>query len=91
MFSTCSLIFPKIKRVRDFFSQEMYNYTEMLDLSDLYSNDIHAMAHNYGIEAACNVLITVRSFTFRYLSFYSIIYLKQGNVTRITFFWFRLK
>ena len=60
-----SLIFPNIKHVRVFLLQEMYNYNNMLNLNELYSNDIHSMAHNYGIEAACSVLIQVRSFTFR--------------------------
>ena len=31
----------------------------MLDLSKLYSNNIHAMADTYGIEAACKVIIKV--------------------------------
>ena len=31
----------------------------MLDLSKLYSNNIHAMADSYGIEAACKVIIKV--------------------------------
>jgi len=37
----------------------MFQYNKILDLNKLYSNDIHAMADNYGIEAAYNVLIKV--------------------------------
>lgn len=36
---------------------EMFKYTELLDLNKLYSNDIHAMAEIYGIEAAVRVLV----------------------------------
>ena len=39
--------------------QEMYNYQDILDLNRLYSNDIHAMAKVYGIEAASRVIIKV--------------------------------
>ncbi|XP_061175152.1 DNA-directed RNA polymerase I subunit RPA1-like [Saccostrea echinata] len=36
---------------------EMYTYTDILDLNRLYSNDIHAIAGTYGIEAANKVII----------------------------------
>ncbi|XP_077289293.1 RNA polymerase I subunit RpI1 [Arctopsyche grandis] len=36
---------------------EMFKYDHLLDLNKLYSNDIHAIARTYGIEAACNVII----------------------------------
>ena len=39
--------------------QEMYKYDKILDLNRLYTNDIHAMANMYGIEAACQVIIKV--------------------------------
>ncbi|XP_027978222.1 DNA-directed RNA polymerase I subunit RPA1 [Eumetopias jubatus] len=35
---------------------ELFKYTEVLDLRRLYSNDIHAMASTYGIEAALRVI-----------------------------------
>ncbi|XP_072112743.1 DNA-directed RNA polymerase I subunit RPA1 isoform X2 [Mobula birostris] len=35
---------------------EMFKYDNVLDLSRLYSNDIHAMASTYGIEAALRVI-----------------------------------
>ena len=41
--------------------QEMHNYNHIVDLSQLYSNDIHAMAGVYGIEAACSVIVKVSS------------------------------
>ena len=43
-----------------FFLQEMYLHTDILDLNRLYSNDIHAIANMYGIEAANKVIIRVR-------------------------------
>lgn len=36
---------------------EVYKYSDFLDISRLYSNDIHAMAGRYGIEAAGRVII----------------------------------
>uniref|UniRef100_A0A803XYB0 DNA-directed RNA polymerase I subunit RPA1 n=1 Tax=Meleagris gallopavo TaxID=9103 RepID=A0A803XYB0_MELGA len=36
---------------------ELFRYADILDLNRLYSNDIHAMARNYGIESALRVLI----------------------------------
>nr|XP_031547783.1 DNA-directed RNA polymerase I subunit RPA1 [Vicugna pacos] len=36
--------------------QELFKYAEVLDLRRLYSNDIHAMASTYGIEAALRVI-----------------------------------
>lgn len=35
---------------------ELFKYAEVLDLRRLYSNDIHAMATTYGIEAALRVI-----------------------------------
>jgi len=40
-------------------SQEMYNYADILRLNELYTNNIHAMAKTYGIEAACRVIVKV--------------------------------
>ncbi|XP_071449900.1 DNA-directed RNA polymerase I subunit RPA1 isoform X2 [Hetaerina americana] len=36
---------------------EIFNYDHILDLNKLYSNDIHAVASTYGIEAACKVIV----------------------------------
>ncbi|KRT85877.1 hypothetical protein AMK59_24, partial [Oryctes borbonicus] len=36
---------------------EMFQYNELLDLNRLYSNDIHKVAENYGIEAAAKVIV----------------------------------
>ncbi|XP_046400249.1 DNA-directed RNA polymerase I subunit RPA1 isoform X2 [Ischnura elegans] len=36
---------------------EIFNYDRVLDLNKLYSNDIHAVASTYGIEAACKVIV----------------------------------
>lgn len=36
---------------------ELFRYSDILDLNRLYSNDIHAMAKNYGIESALRVVI----------------------------------
>lgn len=36
---------------------QMSKYTNLLDLNKLYSNDIHAIANTYGIEAANKVII----------------------------------
>ncbi|KFO72531.1 DNA-directed RNA polymerase I subunit RPA1, partial [Cuculus canorus] len=36
---------------------EMFRYSDILDLNRLYSNDIHAMAKNYGIESALRAII----------------------------------
>ena len=38
----------------------MYRYQDMLKLNRLYTNNVHAMANCYGIEAASRVLIKVR-------------------------------
>ncbi|XP_051830346.1 DNA-directed RNA polymerase I subunit RPA1 [Antechinus flavipes] len=35
---------------------ELFKYADVLDLRRLYSNDIHAMANTYGIEAALRVI-----------------------------------
>ncbi|GAB6022197.1 DNA-directed RNA polymerase I subunit RPA1 [Chamberlinius hualienensis] len=37
--------------------RDMFNYENMVDLNRLYSNDIHAIAKNYGIEAAARVIL----------------------------------
>ncbi|XP_055383331.1 DNA-directed RNA polymerase I subunit RPA1, partial [Condylostylus longicornis] len=36
---------------------EMFKYNQILDLNRLYSNDIHAIANTYGIEAATRVIV----------------------------------
>ncbi|XP_056410396.1 DNA-directed RNA polymerase I subunit RPA1 isoform X2 [Hyla sarda] len=36
--------------------QEMFRYSDILNLKRLYTNDIHAMANTYGIEAAVRVV-----------------------------------
>ncbi|KAM5193373.1 DNA-directed RNA polymerase I subunit RPA1 [Mantella aurantiaca] len=36
--------------------QELFKYSDILDLKRLYSNDVHAMANTYGIEAALRVV-----------------------------------
>ncbi|XP_053969844.1 DNA-directed RNA polymerase I subunit RPA1 [Anastrepha ludens] len=36
---------------------EVFKYNDVLDLNRLYSNDIHAIAKTYGIEAAAQVII----------------------------------
>lgn len=36
---------------------QMFKYNNLLDLNKLYSNDIHAIANTYGIEAANKVII----------------------------------
>jgi len=41
--------------------QEMYKYEEILDLNRLYTNSIHTIAEHYGIEAAYQAIIKVRS------------------------------
>lgn len=42
-----------------YFLQEIFLYADILDLNCLYSNDIHAIANMYGIEAANKVIIKV--------------------------------
>lgn len=37
--------------------QKLFRYEELLDLNKLYSNDIHAIATTYGIEAANRVIV----------------------------------
>lgn len=39
--------------------QEMFKHMEILDLNRLYTNQIHAMAQTYGIEAAARVVVKV--------------------------------
>ncbi|KAF6210828.1 hypothetical protein GE061_013939 [Apolygus lucorum] len=36
---------------------EMYGYADLLDINRLYTNDIHAIAETYGIEAAAKVIV----------------------------------
>lgn len=40
----------------------MFKHMEVLDLNRLYTNQIHAMAQTYGIEAAARVILKVRVF-----------------------------
>ncbi|XP_065055867.1 DNA-directed RNA polymerase I subunit RPA1-like [Rhopilema esculentum] len=44
---------------------ELWHYPEILQLSSLYSNDIHAVARTYGIEAARQVIIKEITNVFR--------------------------
>ncbi|XP_013793244.2 DNA-directed RNA polymerase I subunit RPA1-like [Limulus polyphemus] len=37
--------------------REMFNYDRILDLNKIYSNDIHAVASTYGIEAATRSIV----------------------------------
>lgn len=37
--------------------EAMYQYDKVLDLNKLYTNDIHAVAKTYGIEAATKVIV----------------------------------
>lgn len=37
----------------------MFKHMEELDLNRLYTNQIHAMAQTYGIEAASRVIVMV--------------------------------
>jgi hypothetical protein len=39
--------------------QEMFKYDRLLNLNQLYSNDIHQIADTYGIEAARRVIVKV--------------------------------
>lgn len=39
----------------------MFKHMEVLDLNRLYTNQIHAMAQTYGIEAAARVILKVRA------------------------------
>lgn len=36
----------------------MFEFDKILDLNKLYTNDIHAVANTYGIEAAARVVVT---------------------------------
>ena len=46
--------------------QEMYKYCDVLDLTRLYTNNIHVMAQHYGIEAAYRAIIKVCLHTWDY-------------------------
>ena len=37
--------------------QVLWQHPDVLDLEKVYTNDIHAMANTYGIEAACKAII----------------------------------
>ena len=50
----CSVI-----SVVHFLFQEIFKYDKLLDLNQLYSNDIHGIADIYGIEAARRVIVKV--------------------------------
>lgn len=39
--------------------QEMYNYSHILDINRLYTNNVFAFAAVYGVEAAARVLLKV--------------------------------
>ena len=52
----------------------MYKYSDFLDLNQLYSNDIHAIANTYGIEAAGRVLRKVRELFYHYQFSLSIVF-----------------
>ena len=41
--------------------QELWHHEMVLDLDRVYTNNIHAMAAVYGIEAACKAIIKVRA------------------------------
>ena len=40
--------------------QVLWKYADILNLKQAYTNNIHAMANAYGIEAACKAIIKVR-------------------------------
>ena len=39
--------------------QELYKHPDTLDVNCLYTNDVHVMANQYGIETAYQVIISV--------------------------------
>ena len=39
----------------------MFQFSKFLDLSRLYCNDVHAMASQYGVEAASQVIVKVHA------------------------------
>ncbi len=43
--------------------QELWRHGDILDLHRAYTNNIHAMANIYGIEAASKAIIKVRGWT----------------------------
>lgn len=59
MLSSIEIDYQYFKKVV-YFLQEIFLYADILDLNRLYSNDIHAIANMYGIEAANKVIIKVR-------------------------------
>lgn len=44
--------------------QVLWRYADVLNLKQAYTNNIHAMANAYGIEAACKTIIKVSGFTY---------------------------
>lgn len=68
----------------------MFKHMEVLDLNRLYTNQIHAMAQTYGIEAAARVVVKVcviQFFSVRIYSsheFFSII----GSTTSVPGVWY---
>lgn len=44
---------------------EMFKYNKILNINRLYSNDIHRIAHTYGIEAAARVIVQEVTNVFR--------------------------
>jgi hypothetical protein len=53
-------LLPNISMMKPcYIFQEIFKYSDFLDISSLYCNDIHAMAERYGIEAAGRVIIKV--------------------------------
>ena len=42
-------------------SQVAFRYPDILDINKVYTNDIHAIANTYGIEAAARVITKVKS------------------------------
>ena len=59
VFAGCIYHFVGFVMRRLIYLQELYKYDQILDLNRLYSNDIHAIADTYGIEAASKVIIKV--------------------------------
>ena len=53
--------------------QELWQHSQVVDLSKVYTNNIHAMANTYGIEAACKAIIKVISVV---VVFYIVIIVK---------------
>lgn len=41
--------------------QAMFKFSKILDLNRLYCNDVHQIAEHYGVEAASQVIVKVRT------------------------------